>query len=359
LKIAFITDQHFGVRNDSPIFAEYQAMFYRDVFFPTIKERGIRDVFDLGDTFDRRKFIQFNTLKAAYDMWFTPLYERGIDLHILVGNHCIFYKNTNEVNSPSLLLGDFDNIHVYQEPETIELRDGSELAMLPWMNSGNFKDCMEFIEETPAKVLLGHLEVKGGRMHKDSVNTHGMEAHPFDRFERVFSGHFHTPNQVGKVQYLGAPYEMTWSDYNDPRGFWIFDTESYDMEFIRNPYSMFHKVTYNDSTVESVDTMAAIDMRQYKDRHVKIIVEHKSKPKIFDAFIERMYQANPADLSILEDVSFLNDVRVEVDAEGVDKDTGQLLDEYIDNIDFDREDMNRTKLKSLLRGIHAEAQEID
>jgi DNA repair exonuclease SbcCD nuclease subunit len=359
LKVAFITDQHFGVRNDSPVFAEYQALFYKDVFFPTLKERRIRTVMDLGDTFDRRKFIQFNSLKSAYEMWFEPINDMGLDLHILVGNHCIFYKNTNEVNSPSLLLRDFGNIHIYEEPQTIELTDGSEMAMLPWINSSNYADCMSFIEETPAKVLLGHLEVKGGKMYKDNVNTHGMECHPFDRFEKVFSGHFHHPNTVGKVQYLGAPYEMTWSDYGDPRGFHIFDTVTHELEFIQNPYGMFHKLTYNDATVEDVERMGAINMRQYKDRHVKVIVEHKGRPKVFDAFIERLYQSNPADLSILEDVSFLNDVRVEVDAEGVDKDTGQLLDEYIDNIDFDREDMNRNALKSLLRGIHAEAQDID
>ena len=42
---------------------------------------------------------------------------------------------------------------------------------------------------------------------------------------------------------------MYWNDAGDIRGFNIFDTETYEMEFIENPYNMFEKVYYEDTPV--------------------------------------------------------------------------------------------------------------
>ena len=62
MKIAIITDTHFGAKGDSQIFLEHTFKFFEDVFFPTIKERGITNVLHLGDLMDRRKYVNFHTL---------------------------------------------------------------------------------------------------------------------------------------------------------------------------------------------------------------------------------------------------------------------------------------------------------
>ena len=55
MKVAIITDQHFGARKSSRIFHDFFKKFYRNVFFPTLEKRGIKTVLDLGDTFDNRR----------------------------------------------------------------------------------------------------------------------------------------------------------------------------------------------------------------------------------------------------------------------------------------------------------------
>ena len=54
MKIALITDQHFGGKSDSNSFNDYIEKFYTNQFFPYLKENNIDTVIDLGDTFDRR-----------------------------------------------------------------------------------------------------------------------------------------------------------------------------------------------------------------------------------------------------------------------------------------------------------------
>ena len=114
MKIALITDQHFGARNDSQIFLDYYEEFYSNVFFPKLEEEGIQTLFMLGDTFDRRKYLNFYTLKRAKEMFFDPLAYMGIDVHILAGNHDTYFKNTNDVNS-------VDDVTAFNEMITVFL----------------------------------------------------------------------------------------------------------------------------------------------------------------------------------------------------------------------------------------------
>jgi len=72
-KVAIITDQHFGARNDSIHFLDYYEKFYSGTFFPTLEEHGIDTVLILGDTCDRRKYVNFYSFKRTRDMFFDKL----------------------------------------------------------------------------------------------------------------------------------------------------------------------------------------------------------------------------------------------------------------------------------------------
>ena len=41
MKIALVTDQHFGARNDSQKIAQHMKQFYDNIFFPEIDKRKI------------------------------------------------------------------------------------------------------------------------------------------------------------------------------------------------------------------------------------------------------------------------------------------------------------------------------
>lgn len=303
MKVAVLGDTHFGVRNDNKAFHDYYEKFYNDVFFPTLKERGITEVIQLGDLFDRRKYVNFYTLKRSRDYFFDKLVSNEIYMHVFVGNHDTYFKNTNEVNSPELLLQDYKNhISVYSEPTDISIGpECTKVTLLPWICTENYERCMEHVQKTSAQIMFGHLELAGFEMHRGAINDHGMDAKPFDKFDMVMSGHYHHKSSKGNIHYLGTPYEMTWSDYNDPKGFHIFDTETRELEFIQNPHNMFQKWFYNDSDWADQEFMGGLDFSLAKDSFIKVVVKNKTNPYWFDMYITKLEKAGALDIQVVDD----------------------------------------------------------
>ena len=246
-KVAIITDLHFGARGDGLTFLDYMDKFYTNTFFPTLQERGIKTILNLGDTFDRRKYINYNSLKRSRQMFFDPIRDNGMVMHMLAGNHDTYYKNTNDTNSIDLLLNEYSNINVMAEAMDITV-DGRKIFMLPWICSDNYEQSMERLNDSEAEICMGHLEIAGFVMHRGVKSHGGLNAERFRKFGLVYSGHYHHRNNDGHIYYLGNPYELTWADYKDPRGFHIWDTETMELEFIENPYTMFERVEYDFTT---------------------------------------------------------------------------------------------------------------
>ena len=307
-KVAIITDTHFGMRKGNQIFHDYFQKFFEETFFPTIDERKIDTVIHLGDVFDVRKGIDYWSLNWAKQHFFQPLQERGIKVHILVGNHDIFYKQSLSLNSPSLNLSEFGNIEITDRPKTTVIA-GVPVFEVPWLCEGNAEEFARELDKTTAVLSWGHLELAGFYANKDYQCQHGTDASIFSQFDRVFSGHFHKKNSSGNITYLGNPYQMYWNDEGDTRGFHIFDMETHDLEFIENPNTMFHKIYYNE------DKKKLFNPHKFKQSYVKLIVEGKATPVKLNRMVDSLYDANIHDLKIIENTVTSIDDDVEVEAE--------------------------------------------
>jgi DNA repair exonuclease SbcCD nuclease subunit len=349
MKIAIITDLHIGARGDSQIFSRYFARFYNETFFPKIDELGIDTVICMGDTFDRRKYINYVSLRAGKDMLFDPMKERNIDAHFIIGNHDVTYRDTNSINSGELLLDDYPNIKVYPNPTTVSIGD-IDICLLPWINSENYADTMTEIKNTKAQVCMGHLEIAGFRMYKGSFNDGGLDTKIFEQFDMTFSGHYHHKSSVGDIHYLGNPYAITWADYDDHRGFHIFDTETRELEFIKNPLDIFHKVWYNDED-KSLEKILDIDFTKYTNTYVKLIVTKKTNPYYFDRFLDELYKADAQNIQIVDD-HFHQDELSEDDIMKDLDDTLTILKKTVDSLEMDTD----TKpLKELMETLYIES----
>lgn len=354
MKIALITDTHFGARSDSQSFDAFFEKFYTNCFFPELEKRGIKTVMHLGDIFDRRKFINFHTLKKCKQYFFDRAQALDIEMHMITGNHDTYFKNTNEVNSPELLLVDYDNVTVYSEMEELTF-DGRDILFMPWICSDNYQQSMDKMRNTNAKVCFGHFELAGFQMYKGIPNEHGMDPGIFSGFDLVCSGHFHHRDTSGNITYLGNPYGITWSDYDDPRGFHVYDTKTNELEFIRNPYDIFHKFHYNDTDDSFREFIDSFDYNSIINTCVKVVVVKKTDFSMFDKFIDKLYSCNLIELKIIEDFSEFEDDAVGDESINLE-DTMTLLNEYVDNITTD---LNRDKLKTVLQTLYVEAQNIE
>jgi len=328
-KIALITDSHWGCRNDSPVFAKHISRYYKNVFFPYLEEHGINYVVHLGDIVDRRKYINFVTAKNLDNDFIEPIYKNKLFLHAIIGNHDTYFKNTNEINSMNVLYRDNAHFNYYSEPTEFSI-DGCKILFMPWICSDNYEQCMSAIEMTDAQVLFGHLELNGFEMYKGSPNNHGFDPKLFDKFDIVCSGHFHHKSSKGNINYLGAPYEMTWSDYDDPRGFHVFDTSTRELTFIQNNDKIFHKIFYNDADSDYMEIVNQ-DFSQYVDCIIKVVVKQKTNLHMFDLFIDKLEKAGVADLQVVEDHLNLN---LELDDDLLEEaeDTFSLLNKYASQV---------------------------
>ena len=351
MKVAIITDQHFGARNDSTIFLDFYQKFYEETFFPRLREEKVDAVLILGDTFDRRKYLNFYTLKRAKEMFFDPLAYMDIPVHILAGNHDTYFKNTNDVNSVDLLLGEYGILfNVIDHPSHIYVGP-HKICMMPWICPENYEDSMETLKESDAPICCGHFEIDGFQMYRGMPSQEGLKRDYFRKFEFTFSGHYHHKSNADGIYYLGNPYELTWQDYNDPRGFHIFDLDSRDLTFIENPNHIFYRITYDDKQ-DSITDISNIDFNPYKNSYVKVVVINKTNPYLFDKFMNGLYNVNPADITIVEDFTDLNEG---LEDEMIDQaeDTLTILGKYIDTVS--EENIDNIRLKNLMKELYVEA----
>lgn len=351
MKIALLTDTHYGVRNDSVTFAGFQNKFFYEVFLPYLKENRITEVIHLGDLMDRRKYVNYVTLKNVKECFILPLLNERIGVNIIVGNHDTYYKNTNNVNGINELFSSIDPIsfQIWWDKPVEVVYDGLKILLCPWICEDNYADTMKAIEDTDARVLMGHLELQGFEMHRGSICDHGQTADTFAKFDLVCSGHFHHKSTHGNIAYLGSPYEMTWNDYGDPRGFHIFDTDTREITFVHNPYSIFHKIEYSDADM-TIEDIGHLETNGLTGTYIKVIVKEKTNPYLFDLFIDKLQQSGAADIKVVDDHLNLDLADDSIVDEA--QDTLTIMNKYIETIEF-RGDKKR--VEHFIRELYQEA----
>lgn len=360
MKVALITDTHFGWKNDSLPFQNYFKKFYDDVFFPELESREITTVIHLGDLFERRKFVNFHILYRTR----TEFLERldGYKVHVMVGNHDTYFRDSNNVNALQELVNRrYSNIRIYEEPEEVVI-GGLRMLFVPWLNSTNMGPGLEMIAKSKAAVLMGHLEIAGMKMDKVQVSEHGLDRNLFGKFKQVFSGHFHHASQDGPIRYLGAPYEYTFIDLDDPKGFYIYDTETLELEFVQNPYQMFKRLVYDDR--EDAQSLLQIDFEELRGKIIRGVVTHKVNPVIYEQWVDKINAIDPLEFSIKDQLTL--DVSEEAEEQFADpeqakdgkvvmSDTITVLDTYIDSMGME---IDKTRMKDIMRELYVEATAI-
>jgi DNA repair exonuclease SbcCD nuclease subunit len=348
-KIVFLGDTHFGVRGDSLKFHAYMKKFYHEVLFPYMQENNIKVIYQLGDLFDRRKFINFNTLAECKEYFFDELKARGIQLITLLGNHDIFWKESLSVNAQSLILGEYDNITIIDKPTRMH-EDNASIDLIPWICKENEDEVSEFVNNSKSDLCVGHFEFAGFPMYKGMVSEHGISKDAFAKYERVLSGHYHTRSKEENIEYIGTPYEMTWQDAYDPKGFAVFDTETRQLQLIDNPLTIHEKIMYDDKEKDPID----LKNINIKDKYVKLVVVNKTDLYKFDRFVTQLYTKEAHEIKIIEDMSEFTEGSIDSDINL--EDTLSILGDYIDSVETEG---NKEDIKTFVKSLYIEAMNLE
>lgn len=336
MKILHLGDLHIGVKQDD----EWVQNIQRDGIQKAIdysKKHNIKTWIQYGDWFDVRKAITHRTMEFNREL-VEMISAAGIEVHVTIGNHDMAFKNTLFPNSVSELLSQYDNFTIYEKPTTVNF-DGCLIDIIPWMCDENTTSIMQHIKTSSASICIGHWELNGFYFYK-GMKSHGLEPDFLKKYKQVWSGHFHTISSAANVKYIGTPWTLTAGDENDPRGFWVQDTEKEAFDFVPNPTTWHRKIGYPNDT---------IDFNEFKNLAVRVIVESVDKGLTkFESELEKVVHS----LRVVSKVD--NSVDGEADEEVDIKSLLDLMEDYIDALPDGHSDEDIKSLKSLAKQLYIE-----
>ncbi len=346
MRLIILGDLHLGARNGSNHFSAYFNRFFTNLLYPYMKKNGIKKIIQLGDLFDNRTNLIYKAFHMNRDVWFKQMGEHGFSMDMLLGNHDIAYKHTLEINSPELLLGEYSHINVISKPEKLTY-DGVDIDFIPWICDENKEACLEFMKRPDrAEFCFGHFEISGFQMQRGVDSHGGLASNIFDGYAQVVSGHYHTRSTKGNIVYTGIPYEITWSDYADPKGFYVLDTKTKKLSFVRNPATMFEKVIYKSGSTINIPSLAG--------KIVKVIVQEKKDPVAFERFMDSVRLVSPYDINVIEGQEHTSSGALDEDLNV--EDTPGIIKNYIDGLETT---VDKDNLNSYMMGLYNEAITLD
>lgn len=348
MKLILLGDLHLGAKNNSEVMMGHQRRMFKWMF-DYCKTNNIKTIVQLGDCFDNRKNINLKALQFAFDSLFDVLKDNGIQFHTIIGNHDVFYKETLDVTSSDLMLRNYDNVHVYDQPTTVDF-DGVSFDLVPWICNENRQQVIDFINNSKSKYTVGHYEINGFKVFNDTMFEGGLTNRElFKDYKQVFSGHFHLQSQSGNITYVGTPYQLNWSDANERKGIIVFDTETETWEYQYPDQNYYHYIVYDD--IES-GLNTNLDDIVLENSFIKLIVKNKTKPFLYNTYLNKIFNNKPADVKIIEQsiIDKAKSIAVEIKSEN----TLDLINDYVDHIDYDKKD----QLKRFMNMLYSEAQQV-
>jgi len=356
-RIPVITDSHAGAKSDSIIIYNLQRKFYETVFWPAIDaEGGVKELIHCGDLLEKRRHINFTTLQFAKETFFEPAKKRGIKVHWIIGNHDSTMANTLELNGYEAFK-EYDNVIPYTTATEVTI-ENQKVLFMPWICDANFRDSFQKLVDFEGSMLAGHLELYGFEMHKGMPMQHGYITDPFKHVPLVLSGHYHHKSTNGNINYLGSPFELTWSDYDDKRGFHWWDPQKNTIELVENPHNLFYCFTYDDKGKDSsyVKTfLDAIKKNDLEQKIIKIIVKTKTNPVWYEAFSDAMLKLGAFDVMFIDDTAWNTTVDESSIVDGEKSlDSLTMIKWYVKNTPFANDELKQS-VHDLMEELYHEA----
>jgi DNA repair exonuclease SbcCD nuclease subunit len=334
-KIGMVGDIHFGIKNSSTFMLEYQVDFYLNNMFPKFKELGITDFLFTGDFFHSRKSLDFSVYHSVKERFLDKLKEFGLTMWMVPGNHDLYYTDSSEITSLSVL-EECENVKVIKVPTVITL-GGLNIGMVPWISNEDEQKVFDnFCKSCSASILFGHFEIKGFEYSPGIIQAHGIDEETMKGFERVYSGHFHGKQIKGNIYILGTPYELDWGDYGKDKGFYVLDTKTHDVEFYPNTKNIHVKLEYDESKLEDLQAQ----VKELKNKIVKVIVKNKTDDAKFSALVYQIENAGVVNSTVIDNPEQEDGFELDLEKS---QSIVEVIDEYIDKTYTDPNKINLYK----------------
>ena len=293
MKFAFTADLHLKMWNDKFFDAERTPLKLTEIL-NSVKQmcdycmkNKIENVIIGGDVNDLKQIVHYRSFVMLKE-----ILEHYYNLHFFVihGNHDS--AGREDLYSSIQLLDGPSNVSTFVEKTIIE-----DITFLPW--SGNVAE--EVYNCEPNKILISHFGINEAQLSSGiSVKTN-IKLNDLKKFDLVLLGHYHKPQQVGNVYYVGSPIQLNRGEANEEKRFLVVDTETLEVKSIE---TTGYRKNYN-IIIESSDEIEE-KLEQAKELQKDGIVTIKNKVKELE--VEKIE---------IEGVRIINDVEGEYQMRGI------------------------------------------
>lgn len=309
--------------------------YFMNFFIPFLKE-NVKEgdiLIHCGDLYDNRTSIPIIASYKAEKILLEI--SKILPVHLIVGNHDLWNKGSNDVNSVRLF-NHVNNINVYTKTATLDLL-GTKLVLIPWVEKR--VDLIKEIESNVGDYLFCHSDLNGCRMHLNSVahrNPDKIDVESFNKYKKVFSGHIHIRQVNKNFTFIGSPYQMDRNDMGDQKGITVLDILTNQIEFFPNNYSpVFRKISISNE--EDIELLSSLkDTKDYIDLLISnnLLVSNRKLRRKLETILE---VGNFASVEYIDDI-------VKTEKEKKDK---ELTEEELDiSIRLEYEEFIKSYIKN-------------
>lgn len=274
-KLFLIADIHLGVRNNSLEWIDNIKNYFYNFLTPTLKNNiSTNDnpcLIVLGDVFDNRQTMDINVMNIAFDLFIDI--SKILNIIILTGNHDIYKKINNDINSLRFLKT-INNITVIEKPTILRLNNDLmkkplNIGIIPWL--GYHKVESSYISENDIDYAMMHTDITGLTFDNGRVIYSGVTTNLF-KGKKIFSGHIHKRQESKRIIYVGSPYQLRRSDIGNDKGIYEFDVINETLKFHKNDYSpKFLRIKLEDILDYNLDKVQNI----FNNNYIYIIISNK------------------------------------------------------------------------------------
>jgi len=353
-RVWFITDTHLGIRNSSNEWQSIIKDYFFEWFFPLVREnyRPGDVLIHCGDFYDSRQSINLKVLNLGVEIVeeMANIFVDGV--YFIVGNHDIFGKTTNSINSLKSIKW-IPGITILEDPHTLILGD-KKFFMMPWRK--DHKEEEETLESAdPHDFLCCHADIRGLSFSRHVKVETGTEIKKFNKFNKVYSGHIHYAQEVGNIRMLGCPYELTRSDMGNPKGILLLDIEENKENFFVNNFSPKFKKYLFDQILEK--TLEELE-KEFRNNFVDIMIDPIMSLKAPLSILTDSIQSQRTINFHPYDPNQANNLTQQIlDTEGRIFNVMDFIEEYVKNMDTD--DNTKIRIISSLRKLYTMVAEQD
>lgn len=239
-KIFLLSDLHFGVRSNSLEWLVNHKNFFYNFYIPFLKSHASDNdaLWILGDWFDNRQLLDIYVMNTSIDIIIDL--AKVLPVHFLIGNHDIYKKYDTDINSIAAFRH-IPNVYIYEKPVIIT-NGKSDILILPWI--GDYEEEQKIIASNPTQYIFAHTDIAGFQYDNNRPINRGLDVSGLTGLRRLFSGHIHKRQEIGKLIYIGCPYHTKRSDIGNIKAVYMFDPQTNTVTTERNTYSpVFQRIS--------------------------------------------------------------------------------------------------------------------